>query len=72
MLHNAQVNYDVVLKNIEEALVSKFLILGQGSGRAELHAESTLALTQLHDWVSAEKAKNTQASAKVKAKAETV
>ena len=72
MLHNANVNLEKVLHNIEEALYSKFLILGQGSGRAELHAESTYALTQLHTWVSVELAKRAQTSAKVKAKAETV
>lgn len=71
MLHNANVDYDVVKKNLEEALYSKLLNMGQNSGKCEMHAAGFVHLTEALKIVN-EAISKTQTAAKAKAKAETV
>ena len=72
MLHNASIDLNKVKNNIEQAIHSKLLILGQSSGHAELHATAAYSLYQLHDIISKELESRTQLTAakSTKAKAE--
>ena len=71
MLHNANVDLNKVLANIEQAIHSKLLILGQSSGHAEMHATSFASLLALQESILAAIAKQTTAKP-TKAKADTV
>lgn len=72
MLHNAQVDLKKVLANIEQAIHSKLLILGQSSGHAELHATAFASLLRIRDELTEAIAKAEQTPVKsTKTKTET-
>ena len=46
MIHNNMINLETVKKNLEDAIFSKLLNIGQTSGRAEMHSPGFNALVE--------------------------
>ena len=67
MLHNANVELDIIKKNIELAIQSKLLIFQQGSGRSELAAqgfnELNKSLATINEWLAQAEMEAAKASA---------
>ena len=71
MIHNNMINLEKVKSNIEDAIFSKLLNIGQTSGRAELHSAGFNSLVESLQHIERMIAENKPKAEEPKAKTKT-